>query len=141
MRVLVDTDVVLDLVLKRDPFYTEAFTLWQLGDRGLFDRFISGITPINVFYIARKAGGAALARQSIAEVLAVVSVASIDSAVLRTAHTLPMADYEDAVQAASAVAAGLDAIVTRNTSDYQGSPLPVFSPAALIAQLAPPSNP
>lgn len=58
MRVLLDTDVVLDLMLKRAAFYADALALWQAGDQGLYERYIAAMTPVNAFYIARKFLGA-----------------------------------------------------------------------------------
>lgn len=74
MQVLIDTDVVLDLLLKRQPFFADAFALWQAADQGRFERYVAAITPINVFYIARKANGAAAAHRVVANMLAVVQV-------------------------------------------------------------------
>lgn len=51
MNVLIDTDVVLDLLLKRQPFFTDAFTLWQAADQGRFERHVAASTPINVFIL------------------------------------------------------------------------------------------
>ena len=51
MNLLIDTDVVLDLLLKRQPFFADAFTLWQAADQRRFKRYVAAITPINVFYI------------------------------------------------------------------------------------------
>ena len=98
--------------------------------------WISAITPVNVFYIARKLVGADLARQHVTDLLTAFQVIPIDAPVLRTAQSMPMADFEDAVQAAAAPAAGLDAVVTRNTRDYTGAPLPILTPAEMLARLA-----
>jgi predicted nucleic acid-binding protein len=138
MRALIDTDVVLDLLLKRPPFFADAFVLWQAADQGRFERYVAAITPINVFYIARKSNGAALARQVVAELLAVVRVAPVDAAILQAAINSGLADFEDAVQVASALALGLDAIVTRNLADYAGAPLPAYTPADFLRRLPTP---
>ena len=100
MNLLIDTDVVLDLLLKRQPFFADAFTLWQAADQGRFERYVAAITPINVFYIARKANGAAAAHRVIDELLAVVRVAPVDAAILQAASISGFADFEDAVQIA-----------------------------------------
>ena len=138
MYVLIDTDVVLDLLLKRPPFFADAFALWQAADQGRFERYVSAITPINVFYIARKSNGVAAAHQVVAELLAVVRVAPVDAAILEAASASTLADFEDAVQVASALALGLDAIVTRNLDDYAGAALPAYPPADLLRRLPAP---
>jgi hypothetical protein len=103
---------------------------------GRLEATISPITPVNVFYILRKQVGATPARQVVGRLLSGVQTCALDRAILDAAHALPMADFEDAVQAAAAAAAGLDALVTRNTKDYAGAPLPILTPAEALARLA-----
>ncbi|HEX8888570.1 MAG TPA: PIN domain-containing protein [Pyrinomonadaceae bacterium] len=138
MRVLFDTDVVLDLVLDREPFADAAAVLFTQHEKGRIRGYISGITIINVFYITRKAKGIAGARKSVEELLATLSVCPLDQPVLLSAHNLTFTDYEDAVQHACATASGLDAIITRNLADYKNATLPVFSPTDFLKQLTPP---
>ncbi|HEX8459494.1 MAG TPA: PIN domain-containing protein [Pyrinomonadaceae bacterium] len=135
MRILLDSDVVLDFVLERKPFVEAAGELFELIAEGACDGYISGITPVNVFYLTRKAKGVDKARQAISDLLIVFQVCAITPNVLEEAFALPFADYEDAVQHASAAAIGLDAIVTRNLSDYQNATLPVYSPTDFLNQL------
>lgn len=135
MRVLLDTDVVLDLMLKREAFYADAFAIWQAGDQGRYERYIAAITPINAFYVARKFMGTVAARQAIGELLAATRVCPLDAPVLTIAHASAMSDFEDAVQVTAAHLAGLDMIVSRNDADYAGAPIPVITPAAFLKQL------
>ena len=136
MRVLLDTDVVLDFLLACQPFEQDARALWMACAQGQLAGYISPITPVNVFYIARKGKGVAFARQLVADILGVVKICPLDQAMIQAAHALPMADFEDAVQAAAAAAAGLDAIITRNTKDFANAPLPILTPAEALARLA-----
>lgn len=135
MRVLLDTDVVLDFLLEREPFAQAAGKLLELNARGAFDGYISAITPVNVFYIARKILGRDKVRRALDDLLLVVRVCPVTHAVLHQALALPFADYEDAVQHASATASHLDALVTRNLDDYQKATLPVFSPTDFLNRL------
>lgn len=138
MRVLFDTNVILDLFLDRDPFADAAAELWQANADGRLEGFVSAITPVNLFYIARRMRERSVAFQAVQAVLAAMSVCPVDQATLQTALTLPFRDYEDAVQHASAASNGLDAIVTRNVKDFTGATVPVFSPTELLSQLASP---
>ena len=135
MRVLLDTDVVLDVILARVPFDAAAAQLLDLCEQGSFEAYVSGITPINIFYIARKGRSSADLRQVIGQLLQKVRVCPLDHSMLTAALTMPFADYEDAAQHACAVAAGLDAIVTRNLDDYKNASLPVFAPADFLTHL------
>jgi predicted nucleic acid-binding protein len=135
MRVLLDTDVILDFLLDRKPFFQAASELLKRNASGSFDGYISSITPINVFYVGRKVVGAAPIRQGIDDLLRLVRVAAVDHSTFVQAIGSPLADYEDAVQHASAVAAGLEAIATRNLDDYRNATLPVYSPVDFLDQL------
>jgi predicted nucleic acid-binding protein len=135
MRVLLDTDVVLDILADRQPFVVEASVLWLAHEQGRLEAYISPITPVNVFYILRRQVGTSQARQLVADMLRILKVCLLDQIVLLAAEALPMTDFEDAVQAATAAAAGLDALVTRNTSDYRGAPLTILTPAEALARL------
>src|SRR5438034_7756269 len=108
MRTLLDTDVVLDVILAREPFAKDAAELLDLGEQGLFEPYVSAITPLNIFYIARKAKAVRDLRQAIQSLLETVSVfCPIDKSILTSAFELRFVDYEDAVQHESATAAGV----------------------------------
>lgn len=82
MRVLLDTDVVLDLLLDREPFVEAAAALWELNGQNKVDAYISAITPVNVFYIARKLKGGDMARQIITKLLTALRVSGSRAALL-----------------------------------------------------------
>jgi predicted nucleic acid-binding protein len=136
-RVLLDTNVVLDFLPDRAPFADAAAALWQANDDGQIEAYISVITPVNVFYIARKLKGAATARHLVESLLSACRVCAPDRSALLSALALSVKDYEDAVQVVSAQAEILDALITRDPDDYKGVQLPVFSPAGFVEQLAP----
>lgn len=135
MRALLDTDVILDLFLNRQPFVIEAAAIWQANENRRFVGYVSAITPVNVFYIARKLKGVVVAQQAVIEIITALQVCPLDHAMMRAAMALPLKDYEDAVQHASAAANGLDAIITRNLADYAGANLPVLSPGDFLSRL------
>lgn len=137
-RVLLDTNIILDLFLDRAPFSVHAAALWQANEDGHFEGYVSAITPVNLFYIARKFKGVTTARQAVAEILAACQVCPLDQTVLQLALVLPFTDYEDAVQHASATANHLDAIITRDPTGFAGATLPIFAPAEFLKQLSTP---
>jgi predicted nucleic acid-binding protein len=140
MRVLLDTDVVLDYLLEREPFAQTAGKLFELSAQGAFAAYISGVTPINVFYIGRKVMERDNLKRALNDLLLAVRVCPINHHVLHQALTLPFVDYEDAVQHASATASRLDALVTRILGDYQNATVPVFSPTDFLNQLSLPKE-
>ena len=136
MRVLLDTNVILDFLLDREPFSEAAAGMWQVLQQGRAEGYVSPITPVNVFYIARKMKGADYARQLIIGLLAVCPACPLDDSSMQSALKLPLADYEDAVQLAGALAYQLDATITRDPDDFAGATLPIYSPADFLTRLA-----
>lgn len=136
MRALLDTDIVLDHLLAREPFLRAASEIWDAARKGEFEAYVSAITPVNLYYIARKLKGDPEARKAVRGLLSVCQIALTDHSALLQALDLNMKDYEDAVQVASARVGPMDAIVTRNISDYAGADIPVLSPEKFLAQLA-----
>ncbi len=132
MRVLVDTDVILDVLLARPEFIDVAAAVWKTNIEGEYEGYISAITPVNVFYIARKIKGEDAAREAVRLLLAAWRVCPVTESVLNAALILPFKDFEDAVQHAGAEALHIDCIVTRNLEDYRQATIPVLSPTAFL---------
>lgn len=135
MRILLDNDVTIDYVVRREPFFENAERIFLLNAEERIEVWVSSITPINVFYIGKKLKGQEYAFKAVRRLVTLVSICTVDSLVLHHAFNLGIKDYEDAVQCASAVSEGLDAIVTRNISDFVGSPIPVHSPDDFLRML------
>lgn len=128
MRVLLNTNVVLDFILKRAPFDRDAKEIFVRAAQRQIEIFVSPIAPINAFYTTRKEKGKDTAFQSIEKLLKIVRITKSDINTLQNALSLNFNDYEDAVQCASALAENLDAIVTRNTKDYKNTSIKIYSP-------------
>jgi len=98
--------------------------------------YITATTLTDIFYIARRhTRSVEQERQAVAETLNVMKICPVNRAVLESAFGFSLADFEDAVQIACAVAQGLDAILTRNTQDFLISPVAVFSVQELLPRL------
>lgn len=135
IRALIDTDVILDVLLARPEFVADAAAIWLAHDKHEFEGYISAITPVNVYYLARKAKGADNARQAIRELLDQWRVSPIDHGVLEHALASQFSDFEDAVQHSSAANRSIEYIVTRNGADYKQATLKVVSPAEFLMLL------
>ena len=134
-RVLLDSDVILDLILAREPHFQDALDIFREIATERFEPYASAIAVLNVHYFAEKEKDRKFALIEIEKLLSLVRVCTIDEAMLKKALVSPISDYEDAVQCAAAVAAGLDGIVTRNTKDYALSSIPVYSPVEFLQML------
>jgi predicted nucleic acid-binding protein len=135
MRILLDTNVVLDFVLARQPFFVEADEIFIKLQNGEFEAFVSAITPINVFYTTRKEKNKAIAFSAIEELLKIVHITGSNRQIFQNALSNNFTDYEDAVQHECALAENLDAIVTRNTKDYKNASVKVYSPIEFLQYL------
>ncbi|MBW4624970.1 MAG: PIN domain-containing protein [Brasilonema octagenarum HA4186-MV1] len=131
MRVLIDTNVVLDFLQEREPFVEDAARLFEKIDAGEVKGFIAATTITNIYYIVRKAAGAIVAQDAIAQILTDLHICAVDRDVLEQAITLNFQDFEDAVQCACGIAHAVDAIVTRDASGFVSAEIPVMSPGEL----------
>lgn len=136
MKVLIDTNIVLDFLLQREPFFEDAEHLFQAVDAGQIVGYVTATTLTDIFYIARKhTRSVEKARQAVSEIFTVMEICAIDRGVLESAFNSGLADFEDAVQIFSAVACGLEVIVTRDVRGFLSSPLPILSVADLLQQV------
>lgn len=135
MTVLIDTDVLLDLALDREPFAGPACRVFDYLQANPGDGMIAWHSVANFYYLVRSSRGDADTRGFIGELLGFLRVVAGDADSVRSALALPMADFEDALQVISALNGRADLIVTRNAADYRRSPVPVKSPAEFVRDL------
>lgn len=135
MKLLLDINVVLDVVLDRKPWSVEAAKLFDAVEAGEATAFVAGHTVTTAHYFLRKALGGGDAAAAIAEMLRVLEVVPVDKADFFHAAALGGRDFEDAVQIVCALKIAADYIVTRDERDFQGSAIPVRSPGAVLALL------
>jgi predicted nucleic acid-binding protein len=135
MRVLLDTNVVLDFVLARQPFFADADKIFISLQNKEFVAYVSAITPINTFYTTRKLIDKASAFIAIEDLLKIVEIAKSSNQIYENALTIGFKDFEDAVQHESAVAENLDAIITRNEKDFKNGSMQIYSPADFLKAL------
>lgn len=136
MQVLFDTSVVLDVLLRRTPWLADAQALWQATEAGQLVACVTATTVTDIFYVVRRFSDRHVAHEGVQVCLETFEILPVDRATLLSAQALSGSDFEDNVQIAAAEAAGLDAIVTRDQDSFQGSPLPVWSPAECRQRLA-----
>lgn len=135
MRVLFDTNVILDLLLNRAPFAEAAADLVARVERGELTGYIGATTVTTIFYLAAKVLGREQATGQVGLLLEIFEVAQVNRPVLETALTLGFKDFEDAVLHEAARHAAVDCIVTRNGRDFSGGGMRVCSPGELMAGL------
>ncbi|NER22540.1 MAG: putative toxin-antitoxin system toxin component, PIN family [Symploca sp. SIO1C2] len=135
MKILFDTNVLLDALLNREPFVNEARTLMQAVDREQIIAYVTATTLTDIFYIVRKhTKSYQQANQALTKILSSMEVCQVDRKIIEQAIVLDCKDFEDAIQIACAIAQPVDAIVSRNL-DLVRSSIPILSPLELCEQL------
>ena len=132
---LIDTNVLLDAALERQPHFGSAVELLNRLIQEPERAFIAWHTVSNFYYLVVQALGRERARSLVTELTEFLGVAETDTESLRYALSLPMADFEDAMQVAAAHAAGVQQIVTRNLRDFTQSPIPAITPEQALREL------
>ena len=134
-KALFDTNVVLDDVLDRQPFASDASELMAHVVRGQLEGVLCATTLTTIYYIASRSRSEAYARSQIYDLVRLFEIAPVDYAVLSDAFNLDFTDYEDAVIHEAARRAEAQVIVTRNNRDFQNASIQVFTPSELLQVL------
>ncbi len=128
MRVLIDLDVLLDIPLAREPHLEASAAVLRWAETG-GDAVVSWHSLTNCSYLLK--GG----RTFLKNLLQIAEVAPVSTGDAINALRLPMADVEDAFQAAAAQASKADFIITRNVRDFRNSPVPAITPADFLKRI------
>ena len=134
MKVLLDTNIIIDILSKRDG-YKDSLQVLRFCETDKLDGRVSTTTVTDVMYIMRKHSTPEVLRQSVQTLLAVADVAAVTKADITRAFSSGMRDFEDAVQAACAKRIKADYIITRNLKDFEGAPVKAISPIELLKLL------
>lgn len=135
MKILFDTNVILDVLLHRDPFAEEAITLLGYVETGVIEGWMGATTVTTIHYLVTKSLNKEKAQGHIQSLMKLFHIAAVNRPVLMDAIDSQFADYEDAVLYQSAYHASLKGIVTRDTSDFKRSEIAIYSPRELIGAL------
>lgn len=130
-----DTNVLLDVVLRRPVFSAASASAWALCETGAARGFVSAISLNNVHYVAAKFIGRDAALAAVRLILSVFAVVPLDAAILREAADVPHKDFEDDIQLASALRCGASCILSRDRAHYPPGILPVLAPADYLATI------
>ncbi len=136
MIALVDTNVVLDVMLGREPHLSDSAAVLAAVETAQCGGLLCATTVTTIHYIAERQIGSQASLTRIAELMSIFGVAAVNQAVLGSAIGRGMADFEDAVLHEAALQAGAHCIVTRNVDDFSLAEIPVYKPAQFIAALA-----
>ena len=125
-NVFVDTNIVIDLLQKRDEFYKEAQELFTLADRKKVKLYISALTFANTYYILSRFYSSDEAKKILSKFKVLVEVLPTTDKIIELALASDFKDFEDAIQFYTALESSLEAIITRNKKDFKNNLIPVF---------------
>ena len=135
-RVFVDTNIVLDLLAKREGFYRDASQLFSLADKQKLSLCVSSLTFANTHYLLARQLSPAAARKVLRDLNVLVLVLPLDDKVLKLALNSDFNDFEHAIQYFTAMEHNIPLILTRNLKDFKTSKIPVMTAADYLARLA-----
>ena len=134
-KVFIDTNVILDLLLAREPFASDVVDIISLSEAGDFRLEVSSNTIVNVNYIVGNLENAKKAKEKTVKILALVDVLNVGPGTIDIAIRSKFKDFEDAVQNFCAMENDHTIIITRNTKDFKHSELAIMTPKEFLTRI------
>lgn len=135
MKVLIDTNIILDVLCKRPAFYEDSAKIFKLCEVKKISGVISALSIPNIMYILRKELDADKTREILDSLMLIFSVADLKADDLKKAADMRFKDYEDAIQSACATRIKANYIVTRNIKDFSESKVTAIKSAELLDRI------
>ncbi|MDM3855087.1 MAG: PIN domain-containing protein [Aphanizomenon gracile PMC649.10] len=135
MKILLDTNIIIDNALEREPFWNASEQVLSLIEQGKITGYISASTFSDLYYIIRKARSRDWTLTYLNQLVTFCQIATVNQAVITMAFTTNFKDFEDAIQYSTAVVNQLDAIITRNSQDFPVVTPRILTPDQLIEEL------
>lgn len=135
MKVLIDTNIILDVLCRRPGFYENASRIFKLCEVRKMSGIISALSVPNIMYILRKELDADKIREILEKLMLIFSVVDLTADDLIKAADISFGDYEDAIQSVCAARIKANYIVTRNTKDFLESKVPSIEPRDLLDRI------
>jgi predicted nucleic acid-binding protein len=135
-KVLIDTNIALDILLNRSTFYANSAAVFVLAEKKIISGYVSTTSITDIFYITRKDLGKINARNAIKHLLNVFFPATVTGSDIYKALELEWDDFEDSVQFAVGESLSVDYIVTRNTQDYSSGTIAAVTPEQFLLKIA-----
>lgn len=132
MKVLYDTNILLDVFLERKPFVDASSRITGYAEQGVLEGWICATTVTTIHYLLTKSLTSKKAKYYLKELLKIFHVTSVTKTVLENALDSDFGDFEDSVLHQSALHSGLDVILTRNQKNFKKSNIPVYTPEELL---------
>ena len=126
-KILVDTNIIIDILTKRKKFYKPASWLFTLSDNNELELAISSLTFANTYYMLSKELDSGKAKEILRKFKLLVKILPMDDKIIDLSLNSDFKDFEDAIQYYTAIENKLDMIITRNLKDFKLSKIPVMT--------------
>ena len=127
-KAFIDTDVILDFMMAREPFALDAARVLSLSENKEVLVCTSGLVFSNAYYVLRKLGSHNKVIEKLTQLSRIIEIIGLSKDAVMQALVSDFSDFEDALQHYAALAGGVKVIITRNTKDYKNSHLAVLTP-------------
>jgi predicted nucleic acid-binding protein len=131
-KVFIDTDIILDLLMKRKPYYSSSAKLFKLIENNKIAGFVSSLIFSNLYYIIRKIEGNENAKNSLNKLKLLVKILPVDEKIIELGLSSNFKDFEDSIQYYVAIENGIKNFITRNVNDYKKAKINVFTAEEFI---------
>ena len=132
MKILIDTNVIVDVAVERQPYFEASQQVLLLVEQKQIEGYVSASTLSDIYYIVRKARGKDWTIDFLNWIVNFCQIATVNDEAVRMALSANFADFEDAVQYGTAMVNQLDAIATRNPQDFPVETPRIMTPGDLI---------
>lgn len=134
-KLFVDTNIVLDLLQKREEFYKESQELFTLADKKKVKLFVSSLTIANTYYLLSRHYDSINARKIITKFKVLVEILALNSKIIDLALASDLRDFEDAIQLCTAIENNMDMILTRNKKDFRNLNIPILTAQEYLTRI------
>ncbi|NOX48690.1 MAG: PIN domain-containing protein [Chlorobi bacterium] len=131
-KILIDTNIILDIALDRKPFVKKSIEFIRLIAKNNIEAFVTATTVTDIYYVTHKKTGHTKTIGFLKNLFMFIKIAGVDSVSILNALNSDMTDFEDAVQFETAKQNNIQIIVTRNQSDFEDSGLKIYRPEDFI---------
>ncbi len=131
-KIFVDSDIILDLLLKREPHYLPAATLLSLVEKKQLSAYTTPVVIANIYYISARLTDKKIALENVRKLLSLLKITPVDEKTLLLAIDSRFSDFEDAVQYYAAKSRGISCFITQNKSDYKVADMTICTAAEYL---------
>ncbi len=117
--IFIDSDIILDLIARREPFYSHAAQLFTSIEENKIKAVTSPVIFSNIFYILRKLKGRLFALNKLKKIRMLINITNVDEKIIDLALVSEIKDFEDAIQLYAAKNLNIKYLITRNIKDYK----------------------